>query len=162
MINISLDSCLLSYQGGRNRCKSLVSPAFYFDAYEWLERMGSCCRQMRVWSQVVGGRHKGHRAQTFLPGCLRAELLLCSECGAVCPFHSYSFIIANWSFLETHPISAIAATDWKVEADMKIQLPSIKPDIKQLGKSVRQCHSLILFWRKIFEIKTSLLLYGNE
>lgn len=37
IISISLDSCLLGYQGGKNRCKCLVSSAFYFDARKNVE-----------------------------------------------------------------------------------------------------------------------------
>lgn len=35
----------------------------------------------------------------------------------------------------------------KKEADNKIQSSAVKPDIKEICKNVRQCHSIILFWK---------------
>lgn len=62
------------------------------------------------------------------------------------------FIFQLYNFLETtlHVIKRLNA-----EADMWIQLPSITPDIKKIGKNVKQCHSsnfFCLFW-ELFSLK---------
>lgn len=81
----------------------------------------------------------GSMIQSMISGSLKDQNYFHNNVKRYLPFSLFSFTSLQWSFPEAswHMISP----QMNVEADMRSQMFSIKPDMKEFCENTKQCYS---------------------